>query len=367
MKSGGAAFYYGDTMSDNPFAGIDAQSIYDMDDGSMELPPIIPNSVLQLDGDISSFYLAWTDETLSQNTEALKRHIEVKRLMAGCETVNVHTTRGAKAGREDAAMVQEYQANRQKMTPEQTEKKARVQEIRAWLETYGNKHTVPMPQWEIEADDSMSIEQDKMLKAGRVSKIMTKDKDLDMIMGTHIHYDTYDEWTITEHNSYGKIWIDRSGSAAKCKGQGTSFFWAQLLMGDGADNIPGLPKLPTELLNAYKPTKAITAAQATLRNPKATPRARKAAQAALAKRKASNIGAVLAHTMLESCRNDTEAFNVVRKAYTAYYGTGEFPYETFRGDSIRANASIMLLEQAKLLWILRFAGDDVLSWIKEVV
>lgn len=365
MKSGGAAFYYGDNMSDNPFTeGLKNQpTVDDISDGSVELPPIIPNSVLQLDGDISSFYLAWTDETLAQNTDALKRHIEVKRLMAGCETVNVHTTRGAKAGREDAAMVQEYQANRQKMTPEQIEKKARVEEIRAWLETYGNKHTVPMPQWEIEADDSMSIEQDKMLKAGRVSKIMTKDKDLDMIAGTHIHYDTFEEWT---GSGYGHIWIDRSGSSAKCKGQGTSFFWAQLLMGDGADNIPGLPKLPVELLNVYKPTKAIANAQSTLRNPKATPRARKAAQDVLGKRKAASIGAVLAHTMLESCRNDAEAFNVVRKAYTAFYGTGEILFDTWRGNSIRTNASLMLLEQAKLLWILRFEGDDVLSWIKEV-
>ena len=354
-------------MSDNPFAGVDAPSVYDMDDGSMELPPIIPNSVLQLDGDISSFYLAWTDETLSQNTEALKRHIEVKRLMAGCETVNVHTTRGAKAGREDAAMVQEYQANRQKMTPEQIEKKQRVEEIRAWLETYSNAHTVPMPQWEIEADDSMSIEQDKMLKAGRVSKIMTKDKDLDMIMGTHIHYDTYDEWTITEHNSYGKIWMDRSGSQTKLKGQGTSFFWAQMLMGDSADNIPGLPKLPAELLNVIKPTQAISKAEATLRNPKATPRARAAAQKAIGARKAALVGPALAHKMLESCTTDAEAFNVVRRAYTAYYGKAEFSFTDWRGNEYRTNASNMLLEQAKLLWIMRFAGDDVLTWIKEAV
>lgn len=354
-------------MSDNPFAGVDAPSVYDMDDGSMELPPIIPNSVLQLDGDISSFYLAWTDETLAQNTDALKRHIEVKRLMAGCEIVNVHTTRGLKAGREDAAMVQEYQANRQKMTPEQIVKKARVQEIRHWLETYSNAHTVPMPQWKIEADDSMAIEQDKMIKAGRVSKIMTKDKDLDMILGTHIHYDTYDEWTLVPQNSYGTIWMDRSGSSAKLKGQGTSFFWAQMLMGDSADNIPGLPKLPTELFNVYKPTKAITNARATLRNPKATPRARKAASAVIGKRKAANIGPALAHTMLEPCTTDTESFNVVRKAYTAYYGKEVFSYETWHGNTIRTNASNMLLEQAKLLWILRFEGDDVLSWIKEVV
>lgn len=350
-------------MSNNPFEGIDAPNVYDMGDGSPDLPPIIPGSVLQLDGDISSFYLAWTDETLAQNTEALKRHIEVKRLMAGCETVNVHTTRGAKAGRWEASNVVEYQAHRQKMTPDQIIKKQRVDEIRQWLETYKTEHVVPMPQFEIEADDSMAIEQNKCLKSGRVSKIMTKDKDLNMIDGIHIGYDDYEEWT---NFGYGKIWVDRSGSSAKLKGQGTSFFWGQLLMGDDADNVPGLPKLPVELLNEYKPSKATASALATLRNPKATPRARKAASEKLAARKAASIGPVLAYDMLESCKNDREAFNVVRRAYTAYYGSKEFEFETWRGTTIRTNASQMLLEQAKLLWILRTPDDSALKFIKEI-
>lgn len=347
-------------MADNPYADIPAPSVEDMHDGSLELPPIIPNSVLQLDGDISSFYLAWTDETLAQNTDALKRHIEVKRLMAGCETVNVHTTRGDKAGRHAASNVIEYQANRKH---EDVEKKARVDQIRQFLETYHNKHTVPMPQWEMEADDSMSIEQNKMHAAGRVSKIMTLDKDLDMVPGTHIHYDTYDEWT--EHG-FGSIWLDKSGSATKLKGRGTSFFWAQMLMGDKADNIPGLPKLPVELLNVYSPTKAIESANATLRNPKATTRARASAKAALAKRKAAAIGAVMAHKILASSKSDKESFNIVRRAYTAYYGKGNFEFTTWRGDTITTNASLMLLEQAKLLWMLRTPDDDVMKFIEEI-
>lgn len=347
----------------NPYADIVGNNIDDLSNGERELPPIIPNSVLQLDGDISSFYLAWTDETLAQNCDALKRHIEVKRLMAGCETVNVHTTRGAKAGRLEASNVQEYQANRKKMTPEQIEKKARVEQLRSFMEDYGNAHTVPMPQWEIEADDSMSIEQLKMHREGRVSKIMTKDKDLNMVDGTHIHYDTFEEWT---NYGYGKIWMDNSGSQNKCVGQGTSFFWAQLLMGDGADNVPGLPKLPASILNVIKPTKAIIAAQKTLANAKATPRARTAAAKAIASRKAAAIGPALSYKLLEGCRSDADAFRVVRNAYTQYYGTGTFKLETWRGDVVETNASLMLLEQAKLLWMLRSPGDDVMKFIKEI-
>lgn len=350
-------------MADNPYADIQANSVDDIGDGSVELPPIIPNSVLQLDGDISSFYLAWLDETLAQNCDALKRHIEMKRLMAGCETVNVHTTRGAKAGRAEAATVKQYQAGRQNLTEEQIVKKARVDEIRQFLETYMSPTVNPMPQWEIEADDSMSIEQGKMRLEGRLSKIMTKDKDLDMVDGVHIHYDTFEEWT---NYGYGCIWMDASGSQKKLRGQGTSFFWAQMLMGDKADDIPGLPKLVPEILNVIKPTQAITKARATLANSKATPRARKAAQATVAKRKAKDIGPALAYELLKDCKTDAESFREVRKAYTAYYGKNTFEQVTWRGHTVRTNASIMLLEQAQLLWMLRTPDDSVMDFIKGI-
>lgn len=344
----------------NPFADIPAESVNDKGDGGLDLPPIIPGSVLQLDGDISSFYLAWTDDTLAQNCEALKRHIEVKRLMAGCETVNVHTTRGDKAGRHQASMVKEYQANRKH---QDLEKKARVDEIRQFLETYSNAHTFAMPQWTMEADDSMSIEQNKCIAEGRLSKIMTLDKDLDMVPGTHIHYDTYDEWS---NSGFGKIWMDSSTSTTKCKGQGTKFFWAQMLMGDTADHIPGLPKLSPELLNVFKPTKAIESARTTLRNAKATARAKQAARKKLAARKAAPIGPALAFKMLDDCKTDAQAYKRVREAYTSYYGNGTFPFETWRGDTIEVTAGHMLLEQAKLLWMLRTEDDDVLKFIKEI-
>ena len=344
----------------NKYADIQAPHVDSIDTGSPELPPIIPNSELQLDADISSFYLAWTDDTLAQNCEALKRHIEIKRLMAGCAHVNLHTTRGDKAGRHEASQVIEYQANRKH---QDEEKKTRVDQIRQWLETYGNAHTTPMPQWYMEADDSMSIRQRECIAEGRVSKIMTLDKDLDMVPGTHIHYDTYEEWT---GSGFGKIWLDKSGSQTQLKGQGTAFFWAQLLMGDKADNIPGLPKLSGELCNVYKPTAAITSAKATLLNAKASAKARRAAHLKIEARKAMAIGPALTYQVLSNIKSDKEALRVVRNAYTSYYGTGNFKLETWRGDIVETNASLMLLEQGKLLWMLRHKDDEVLDFMKEI-
>lgn len=345
----------------NKYSDINPTNVKDIGDGSPDLPPIIPNSELQLDADISSFYLAWTDETLAQNLEALKRHIEIKRLMSGCETVNLHTTRGNKAGRYEASMVLEYQANRQH---QDLEKKARVDQIRQWLETYSNVHTFPLPQWHMEADDSMSIRQRECIAEGKYSTIMTLDKDLDMVPGNHIHYDTYEEWN---ESNYGKIWLDKSGSTTKLKGRGTAFFWAQMLMGDKADNIPGLPKLPGALCNVYKPTAAIKSAKATLSNAKATARSRKTAKATIANRKAMAIGPALTYEVLKDVTDDRRAFDIVRTAYTAHYGEGNFEFTTWRGDTIETNSGLMLLEQAKLLWMLRTADDDVLDFIKEIM
>jgi hypothetical protein len=350
--------------SSNPFADV-SSSVYDLP-SNQELPPIVPGSVLLLDADISSFYLAWPEDTLAQNTEALKRHIEVKRLMAGCEYVETHTTRGDKSGRWQASMVKEYQANRKSrdaMSTEEREKKDRVDQIRVFLETYHNAHTTPKPQWFMEADDSLSIAQGEYRKQDVLSKIMTLDKDLDMVAGTHIHYDTYEEWT---GEGYGKLWLDETSSTKKLKGQGTSFFWAQLLMGDKADNVPGLPQITGALLNDIKPTKAIESAKATLRNAKATARARTAARRVLESRKAAPIGAVTAYDMLKNCRTDRQAYSVVRQAYTAYYGASNFQFQTWRGDTITANSGIMLLEQAKLLWMLRDADDTPLKFMQEM-
>jgi len=66
---------------------------------SPELPDIIPNSECQLDADISCYYVGWTDIPLGKCIDLLKKHIEIKRLMLGCEIINTHTTHGNKAGR----------------------------------------------------------------------------------------------------------------------------------------------------------------------------------------------------------------------------------------------------------------------------
>ena len=337
-----------------------------------ELPPIKPNSTLQLDGDISCYYSAWADMSLGTATHRLKNHIEMKRLLAGCEIVNVHTTQGSKAGREDIAQVNMYQDDRTKN--KDPEMSARVKELRQFLQTYETNTVKPCPQFEVEADDSMNIYQRIEIEGGRYSAICTKDKDLNMCPGNHFTYDDMELYVVPD--GYGELKKTitqkpantKSGfrNETKITGVGTSFFWCQILMGDSADSIPGLPALTGVLLNHYKPTAAITKAFATLCNPKARNQAMQTARELIATRKSQPLGAVTAYTMLKDCKSDLEALDVCRRAYESYYGQNEFEYDTWRRETLTLTAGKMLLEQARLLWMLRTWDDDALKFFTEV-
>lgn len=337
-----------------------------------ELPPIIPNSTLQLDGDISCYYSAWSDMPLGASINQLKQHIETKRLLAGCEIVNVHTTQGGKAGRETIAQVNEYQDDRTKN--KDPEISARVKELRQFLQTYETNTVKPCPQFEVEADDSMNIYQRIEIDLGHYSAICTKDKDLNMCPGSHLTYDDMELFIVPD--GYGNLTKTvtkkpantKSGfkNVTKITGIGTSFFWLQLLMGDSADSVPGLPALTGKLLNIYKPTATTKKALLTINNPRSRHQAVMQANKLLLARKSQPLGAVTAYAMLENCRTDQEALKIVKTAYNAYYGNGTTEYTTWRNETIQITPGSMMLEQARLLWMLRTWDDDVLKFLTEV-
>lgn len=89
----------------------------------------------------------------------------------------------------------------------------------------------------IEADDAMSVYQ---MKSDNTI-ICSRDKDLKQVPGWHY------SWPCGKQKAFGPIEIDELGfleydaSKRKLTGGGLMFFYAQLLMGDPVDNIPGLP------------------------------------------------------------------------------------------------------------------------------
>lgn len=89
----------------------------------------------------------------------------------------------------------------------------------------------------MEADDALAIE----LSNSEDVICCTRDKDLRQVPGWHFG------WELAKQPQYGPKKVDEIGelilapSREKLTGCGSKFFFAQCLLGDNTDNIPGLP------------------------------------------------------------------------------------------------------------------------------
>ena len=87
-----------------------------------------------------------------------------------------------------------------------------------------------------EADDGLIMDQ---VRLGDQAVIASPDKDLRQCRGRYFDHETI---TVDDGGIPGRLWLhesERTG-ARTLKGRGMLFFWAQMLMGDQADNIQGL-------------------------------------------------------------------------------------------------------------------------------
>lgn len=158
----------------------------------------------------------------------------------------------------------------------------------------------------IEADDLLSIDQnvnELWCKDNCAYDIQTvicsRDKDLKITPG--LHYG----WACGKNPSYPLREIDVLGylernTKGKVSGGGLKFFYAQLIMGDPTDNIPGIP----------------------------------------------GRGEVFAYNLLSECTTEEELFEKVIDAY----GSMELPEGLLVRDYFK--------EQANLLWIVQQLNDD---------
>jgi hypothetical protein len=147
-----------------------------------------------------------------------------------------------------------------------------------------------------------------------------------MAMGMHMDVRSGEVYTV---KGYGQTMYKEVGNTKpKLVGRGTSWFWHQLVLGDKADNIPGLPMLTGRLAERYIPLKKPNPA-----------------------RKDLACGEAKAVAMLKGVTTDREACNRVLEAYNAYYG---------------AHGLERLFEQAFLLWMRRTDDElDVLTFWSE--
>lgn len=200
--------------------------------------------------------------------------------------------------RNDIAVTKPYKGNRKK------EKPFHYKNLRAYMK---HRYNVVLVEG-IEADDAMCIEQTKRIKQ-LDTVICSRDKDLRICEGMHFGWETgvSPQFGPKRVTYLGELTfdmrekVDKNGSMVEyvhaVKGEGLKFFYAQLIMGDPTDNIPGLPK----------------------------------------------GGVATVKAVLENCETEEELFRGVKQLYERRFG-----------DAWEEN----MLEQGRLLWMLREVNED---------
>lgn len=338
------------------------------------VPDRVPNRVLQLDGDMLAYECSGDDDQpFAYCMENWKTALEVRMNMAGAQYCNIHLTGANKGGRFDTALVKPYQGNRDgKIKPKH------LPQLREWVQQHYNcngaegHYADACYHNDQEADDGITQRQYNAIQqdARHLSIIMSGDKDLGICSGLHCDWNTFD---IVDVDGFGEVHLDETGSTKKIKGKGTSFFWAQLLMGDSADNIPGLRDFGSAISSTLFPSGAYTEAlrllteRTTKTGKPCTPLQVAKAQEVLDTAKAKACGPVAVWDYLKDCDNDLDAMMLCMKAYQSHYGTQPFDFTCHRGDKHTLTSGHMLLEQARLLWMRRVEAECPSVFFKQVI
>ena len=196
--------------------------------------------VVHVDGDYCAYYCAGNDDTNpGQARRNLLSRLESVQRASGATSVLVHLTDRAstKGERFLAATVKPYQGQRN------SGRKPRNWEVlREYMETYdGDKFAVK--NWLTrEADDGMAYVAHAAAQSGKLAVIATADKDMRMLPGRHVVWKTMQILDVP----FGAFEV--IGPEAKVYGH--KWFWLQLIQGDTADNIPGIPLKGEAFANA---------------------------------------------------------------------------------------------------------------------
>ena len=247
---------------------------------------------------------------------------KMRECAASMAVLHLTPTGSTKGGRYDTAIQKEYQAKRE------SEKPRYLNEVREHMANKTGR--IQGKSWDnAEADDGMAQAAWAAHREGTSTLVVvaTKDKDLNMVPGLHLDWDT----GIIEgaSDTFGSIQINVKFSKAGTKikklvGYGTKFFWAQMLMGDPVDNIQGVPF-------------------ATING------------------KRKKVGLVGAYELLEEATTDSECLRIVTEAYK------ENEYAHWLTDEPVGWADVFWSE-AQMLWMQRTPGEvwDVKNWVKEI-
>lgn len=193
---------------------------------------VVPGRTLIIDGDGPCYVAAATVKTLPTAIRRWQMEILTQMFLAECADGEVELTHetSTKAGRYSIKAIKPYQGQRTGPKPPLL---SAVREAVAMHDNRLPDFSVNM-NYTLEADDTM-IMRAYVLKENGV--IRSDDKDLRM---TPYNYWDIKRGIMLPPDPVGQLWMEETASKRTCKGHSLKFFWAQMLMGDTADNIKGI-------------------------------------------------------------------------------------------------------------------------------
>lgn len=200
----------------------------------------VPGRVLILDGDGPCYGIAATVKRLDTGIRHFQQKVLELMFLTKSEYCHVHLTASDsyKNGRFLVNAAKPYQGNRTNKA-----KPALLEPLRQAVANNDNwlpEYHVRMHR-ELEADDGMMQD---AYALGERSVIWSEDKDLRM---TPYPYYCQDKGVVLPSQPFGWLTPKVLTNSVKLIGQGPLFFWAQMLMGDTADNIKGVLKYSGKL------------------------------------------------------------------------------------------------------------------------
>ncbi|QVR48661.1 exonuclease [Stenotrophomonas phage BUCT609] len=198
---------------------------------------LVPGMPLHIDGDYLCYYCAGNDETSPDTARAnvidrIKRACEVSGADPSKVFVHMSTpdcTKGLRFIVADSPTSKPYQGQRNT-----GRKPKNWQHLRDWIDDYSGPFFTTAQWRDREADDGMAHVSEAGYALGKTPAVMTADKDMRMFAGLHVVWKTFELVEVLP-GTYDKV--------AGGKQYGHKFFWMQMLMGDTADNILGLPRV----------------------------------------------------------------------------------------------------------------------------
>lgn len=215
----------------------------------------VQGRVLILDGDGPCYVASATAKRLDTAIRYFQQEVLKRMFLAQCSECRIHLTPSGsdKHGRFRVKAAKPYQGNRDnKAKPSLLEPlRQAVQDNSTWLDDYEVQSHM-----DVEADDAMMRDAYHFKENGVIN---SDDKDLRM---TPWLYYEQERGQVMAAQPVGFVTMKHTpGGTAKCVGQGPMFFWAQMLMGDTADNIAGVRKYKGALcgpIGAYGALKDVT-------------------------------------------------------------------------------------------------------------